>query len=107
MESKTLLQRFLHILRTGYRHVEPQQPDIHWQHDVMRAVRHIGPLTTAANPLEFMNWFVWRFASVAGVCVLILSGYVAVVGFSPETGVVNQFLENPVGFLLLQAIGGY
>lgn len=105
--QKTPLQQFLHILQTGYRYAEAPAPDIHSQHDVMRAVRHIGPLNAVPNPLEYMNQFVWRFASAAGVVILALSGYVAIIGLSPETGVVNQVLDNPVGFLLMQAIGGF
>lgn len=105
--SKVPLQRFFHILKAGYRHAEPPEVGIEWEQDVMRAVRHLGPLNASANPLEFMNQFVWRFATVAGVFILILSAYVAVISLAPETGVVSQFLDNPVGFMLVQAIGGY
>lgn len=105
--KKTPLQQFLHILKIGHTHVASPETDIQWQQNVMRAVRHIGSLPVTTSPLEFMNQFVWRFATVAGVFALILSAYVAIVGLSPENGVVSQFLDNPVGFMLLQAIGGY
>jgi hypothetical protein len=105
--KRTPLQQFLHILKMGHTHAASPETDIQWQQNVMRAVRHIGPLRADTSPLEFMNQFVWRFATVAGMLVLILSVYVAIVGLSPESGVVSQFLDNPVGFLLMQAIGGY
>lgn len=100
-------QRLLRLLRTGYRQTETPAPDIHRQYAVMRAVRHLGPLNANPDPLEFMNRVVWRFASVSGVGILAASVYVAIVGLRPGTGVINQFLENPVGFLLMQAIGGF
>jgi hypothetical protein len=108
METRhTRLQQFLHILRIGYRQADAPTPDIHRQHDVMRAVRHLGPLNATPDTLEFMNQVAWRFASAAGVGILAVSVYVAILGWSPETGVVSQFFENPVGFLLMQAIGGF
>ena len=101
-------QRFLTLLKAGHQHREsPPELSVQWHQDVMRTVRHIGPLNTTTNSLVFMNQFVWRFATVATVCVLLLSVYVAVAGFNSETGVLSQFLENPVGFMLAQAIGGY
>lgn len=100
-------QRFVAILRTGYQQPETPTPDLHRQHAVMRAVRHLGPLNADANPLEFMQRVVWRFASAVGVGIVAASIYVAIVGLSPETGVITQWFENPVGFLLMQAIGGF
>ena len=105
---KTPFYRFITLLKAGYQHREsPPEVSLQWHQDVMRAVRHIGPLDSTANSLVFMNRFVWRFASVATVCVLLLSIYVAVASFNSNTGVLSQFLENPVGFMLAQAIGGY
>ena len=105
---KLSFQRFLTLLRAGHQHREsPPDLSLQWHQDVMRAVRHIGPLDSTTHPLVFMNQFVWRFATVATVCVLLLSVYVAVVGFNSETGVLSQFLDNPVGFMLAQAVGGY
>lgn len=100
-------QTFIHLLRAAYHNKKQAEVSDDWQLDVMRAVRHIGPLNAQGDPFVFMNRVAWRFASVACTIVLLLSVYVAYAGFSPETGVVNQLLDNPVGFMLLQVIGGY
>ena len=108
MRSIKTFHRFITLLKAGYQRREaPPEVSLQWHQDVMRAVRHIGPLNSTTNSLVFMNRFVWRFATVATACVLLLSIYVAVIGFNPDTGVLSQFLENPVGFMLAQAIGGY
>lgn len=78
-----------------------------WRMDVMRDIRRLGPLNTKNNPLLFFNQFVWRFATVACMIILILSVYVGFTGFNPTTEIADMFLDDPVEFTLVQAFGDY
>jgi hypothetical protein len=73
-----------------------------WQRTAMRDIRRIGPLTPEAH---FFHRFVWRFATVACVVAVGLSLYVATGDFTAEAELAKVYLEDPVGFGLLQTFG--
>lgn len=73
-----------------------------WQTAAMREIHRIGPLNAEAR---FFNWFVWRFAAAACVLVVGLSLYVAAGDFTAETALAQVYLEDPVGFGLIQTFG--
>lgn len=100
-------QRFVQMLKVAYQSKSQGEFSPQWHWDVMRDIRHLGPLNASSDPYLFTNRFVWRFATVACAIALILSVYVVYAGLNPDTGVVTQILDNPVEFMLVQAVGGY
>jgi hypothetical protein len=73
-----------------------------WRKAAMREIHRIGPLNAEAR---FFNRFVWRFATAACVVVVGLSLYVAMGDFATETALAQAYLEDPVGFGLIQTFG--
>ncbi len=100
-------RRLEDALKAAYFQKEEAEVSHHWRLNVMRSIRHMGPLQKKANPVFFMNWVAWRFAMVACVIVIMLAVYVLSTGFSLETVIVNLFFEDPVEFMIIQAFGGY
>ena len=94
------------MLRAAYHAKERTEISDHWQTTAMREIRRLGPLNVKANSFAFANQVVWRFATVAGIVALMLSAYIFYTGFSPETEIVSQFLSDPVGYTLVQVLGG-
>jgi hypothetical protein len=99
-------QKLIHALSAAYHDKECPEVSERWQIDVMRDIRHLGPLNEKANSFLFADRFVWRFAAVTCMITLILSVYIVYTGFSPEAEIVNLFLDNPVKFTLVLAFGG-
>ena len=58
------------ILRQAYRGKDNVEVDDHWQDDVMRRIRKLGPTVPAPSLLDTLEQLVWKFAPVA--CILIL-----------------------------------
>lgn len=107
MSFNKKFQQVLQMLREAYQSEGQVDLSPQWHRDVMRDIRQLGPLNAPPDPVVLMNRFVWRFATVACAIALMLSVYVAYAGLHPETGLVTQVLDNPVEFMLVQAIGGY
>jgi hypothetical protein len=99
-------QKLINAFRAAYHEKERTEISDHWQTTVMREIRRLGPLNAKTNSFVFANQFVWRFATVAGIVVLMLSAYFVYTGFNPETEIVSQFLSDPVGYSLVQVLGG-
>ncbi len=76
-----------------------------WQNDVMRRVRHLEPLASGMAGILMFDRFVWRFAAAACVVVLLLSVYVFQAGFQPEYELTRMFMNDPVGFSLVESVG--
>ncbi len=76
-----------------------------WKTNLMRDVRRLGPLNETEISWACLNRYVWRFATAACVIVLMLSVYAGVSGFDTTAELANLFLEDPVEFTLVQAIG--
>jgi hypothetical protein len=99
-------QKLMNAFRAAYHEKERTEISDHWQTTAMREIRRLGPLNVNANSFVFANQVVWRFATVAGIVVLMLSAYVFYTGFNPETEIVSQFLSDPVSYTLVQVLGG-
>ena len=96
-------------LRAAYHEQEQKELEVssRWKTDLMQDVRRLGPLNAKDALWAFSNHYVWRFATVACVFVLMLSVYVGVNGFDTTTAIADLFLEDPVEFMLVQSIGDY
>lgn len=95
-------QRMMEAFRRTHRGRETDPVPDGWQRAAMRDIRRIGPLNPEAR---FFNRFVWRFAAAACVLVAGLSLYVATGDFTAEAELAKVYLEDPVGFGLIQTFG--
>jgi hypothetical protein len=105
---KFLPKKYQHLEKTFKKtYVQRENVEVsdRWRLDVMRTVRHLGPLHVKPNPLLFVERFVWRFATVACMIALVLSMYVGLTGFNPADTVAELLLDNPVEFTLAQVLG--
>jgi hypothetical protein len=98
-------QKFINLLRAAYSDKDRAEVSNRWQMDVMRSVRHLGPLNEKATAFFFIDRFVWRFATVACTIALILSIYAGITGFNPTDQIANVFFDAPVEFTLTQVLG--
>lgn len=101
------VQRMLKAAYTQREDGKPIEPGIHWQMDVMRDVRRIGPLNRQGNALRIFDQFVWRFATAACAIVLCLAVYAGVTGWNPLDDLNAQFFNNPAEFAVAQAFEVY
>jgi hypothetical protein len=92
----------MEAFRRTHRNRENEPVPEGWRRAAMREIHRIGPLNAEAR---FFNRFVWRFAGAACVLVVGLSLYVAAGDFAAETSLAQVYLEDPVGFGLIQTFG--
>ncbi len=87
----------------GAAYHKKEEPEINefWQMKVMSHILTLGPLKVSY--IDLCDRFVWRFAAVASFAAIILSVYVLQTGFSPEPELARMYIENPVGFNLLES----
>lgn len=95
-------KRIMQALRSAYREPEDAPVPDAWRAAAMRRIRRIGPLQTEAR---FFNRFVWRFAGAACAVAACLMLYVAIGDFTAEAELAKIYLEDPVGFGLIQTFG--
>ena len=95
-------QRMMETFRRAHRDWENEPVPEGWRRAAMREIHRIGPFNAEAR---FFNRFVWRFAATACVLVVGLSLYVATGDFAAETSLAQVYLEDPVGFGLIQTFG--
>jgi hypothetical protein len=98
-------QKLINVLRAAYYDKERAEVSRRWQMDVMRSVRHLGPLNEKTTAFFFIDRFVWRFATIACTIALILSIYAGISGFNPTDEIANGFFGAPVEFTLAQVLG--
>jgi len=99
-------QKLINALRAAYLAKEHIEVSNRWRLEVLRDIRHLGPLNAKTIPALFVNHFAWRFATVACLVALMLSVYVFYTGFNPTDEIANIFVSNPIEFTLTQVVGG-
>jgi hypothetical protein len=91
-----------HALKAAYHDREAPELSLCWRQDVMRVIRRLGSLKTPFSPSMFVQHFVWRFAAVACVVVLILLGYMWYGGLNPIDTVTERFRDDPLQLTIVQ-----
>lgn len=93
-------------LITAYHEKEKAEVGELWQMKVMSHIRSLGPLTSKTNYFELLEQFVWRFAPVA--CLLILILAICIIKLDPisDYEMARAFIDDPVDFTLLQLFEG-
>ena len=83
---------------------EKGKPEVHdlWQIRVMRRVRSLGPLNSKTNYLELLEGFMWRFAPVACLLIVVLAIVLANLDFVSDYEIAKAFMEDPLDFSLFQ-----
>ena len=92
-------------LKRAFRDKENAKPSEPWQQNVMRHVRSVGPLNATTGYVDLFEQFVWRFAPVACVLILVLGVCIINFGLVPEYEVVKLFVEDPIEFSYVQIFG--
>lgn len=73
-----------------------------WQIRVMSRVRDLGPLNAKTNYLELFERFVWKFAPVACLLILVLAIILTKLDFVSDYEIAKAFMEDPFDFSLFQ-----
>ena len=71
----------------------------------MRHVRSVGPLNATTSYVDLFEQFVWRFAPVACVLIIMLTFCIVNLDLVPEYEVVKLFVEDPIQFSYVQMFG--
>ncbi|MCP4109623.1 MAG: hypothetical protein GY749_29570 [Desulfobacteraceae bacterium] len=103
---KITKQNILKIFRamgTAYQKEDAPEVNEFWQMKVMSQIRTLGPLNDRIGYIDLCDRFVWRFAAVASFAAIILSVYALQSGFSLESELAKMYIENPVGFNVLES----
>lgn len=89
-------------LTAAYYEKERASVNERWQIRVMSHVRSLGPLNAKTSYLEFFEGFVWRFAPVACLLILVLAIILTKLDFVSEYEIAKAFMEDPLDFSLFQ-----
>ena len=89
-------------LTAAYREKEKAAVGELWQTRVMGQIRSLGPLYPVTSYLEFFEQFVWRFAPIAGVLILILAAIFIHMDFISEYEMAKIFFDDPADISLFQ-----
>ncbi len=76
-----------------------------WQIKVMSHIRQIGPLNSESSYLELFDRFVWRFAPVACILIIVLAACLYNIDASTEYKIATAYVDDPVGYAFVQAFG--
>jgi len=103
--DKEAYTKLENALIRAYRERERAEVSEQWQKKVMSHIRNLEPLNSKTSYFEFFEQFVWRFAPVAGILILILTICVITLDFVPEYEMAKIFIDDPVEFTLVQTFG--
>ncbi len=93
-----------HSLKQAFQGRPVPELGLRWRQNVMSAVWRIGTLTTAFNPVVFVQRLAWRFVMAACLTAIILAGYMWYCNLSPFRDVNDVFLEEAVRVTALRQV---
>ena len=91
-------------LAAAYREKEGAEVDELWQIRVMNHVRRLDPIRSEALSFKLFEQYVWRFAAVACLLILMLAVVLIRGEFIPEYEIAQAFMEDPTRLDLLAYI---
>ena len=93
-------------LRAAYHAKENNGPEVGEQFEaqVMRRIRALGSIHSKPDYLSLFEQFVWRLAPVTVVLIVILAAWVIQFDFASEFEITNIFMDDPIGFNLIQQL---
>lgn len=100
--DKDAYTRLESALKRAFRGTKKVEANNHWQQNVMHHVRTVGPLNATTNYSDLLEQFLWRFAPVACVLIVVLAVFIINLGLVPEYEVVKLFVEDPIEFSYVQ-----
>jgi hypothetical protein len=89
-------------LTAAYHEKEKVEVGDLWQIGVMHRARSLGPLNSKIDYLELLERFVWRFAPVACLLIVVLAMVLANLDFVSDYEIAKAFMEDPLDFSLFQ-----
>lgn len=98
MNARTKLTK---ALFAAYREKAKVEVDAQWQMKVMNHVRRLGPVRSRGISFEFVERYMWQFASATCLLILILTAALIRGEFIPEYEIARVFMEEPTRLSLL------
>jgi hypothetical protein len=100
--DKEVYTKLENVLKKAFLGKEKAEPSAQWQENVMRRVRNVGPLNATTGSLDLFEQFLWRFAPIACVLIIVLTCCIIYLGLVPEYEVVELFIKDPIEFSYVQ-----
>lgn len=94
------------VLSAAYREKETVHTGELWETRVMGHIRSLGPLGSQADFSTLFSRFVWRFAPVASLLIIVLTVALVNLDYSPEYEITAAFMIDPVEVTVGQLWGG-
>ena len=82
------------VLQKAYHEKESVKVGERWHQDVMRCIRHLGPITSRPNFLVFFERFVWRLTPATCILILIFTALLFKLDFTPEYEVFTSLIYD-------------
>ena len=99
------LNRLWKAFMISYRERERAEVRGKWREAVINQIHSLGSYPYRIGYLEFFEGFVWRYAPVACILILILATVIVKLDILSEYTLVQLFMENPLDFSLIDYIG--
>ena len=93
--------RLTEALVAAYREKEKVQVDGQWERGVMRHIRRLGPVRSRGISFDFLERYMWQYASATCLLILLLSAALIRGEFIPEYEIAQAFIEDPTRLGLL------
>jgi len=93
--------RLTEALVAAYREKEKVQVDAKWQTSVMSHIRRLGPVRSGGISFDFLERYMWQYASATCLLILLLSAALIRGEFLPEYEIAQVFMEEPTRLGLL------
>ena len=96
--------RLINIWRQAYdekKRVAVSEP---WQANVMRAVRHIGPLHPKPQPFMLFGQFAWRLSPVTVLLIIVSTAILLSFNFTPEHNLLVSLITDAEEFTISQLL---
>lgn len=89
-------EKVLDTLKKAYHERDTVEVDAQWQNNLMRDIRRLGPLrSAAANGFISLGQYLWRAAPVLCMLILIVGALVIKLDFMSGYELGNYFVDDP------------
>ena len=99
------LNRLWKVLAVSYREREKGDVEGDWREAAMNRVLSLGAYYGGNGYLELLEGFIWRYAPVACILILILTTVLFRLDILSDYSLVQLFLEDSLNYSLMDYIG--
>ena len=93
---KDIMTKIRETLGVAYREKKPVPTGELWETRVMGHIRSLGAPVPAASFSTIFGRFVWRFAPVACILIVVLTIGLANLDYAPEYELTTTFMTDPI-----------